>query len=434
MDEKRQGRNETGLNRRRFIGALGAAASAAAFIRGEAAKGATTTVMYQDSFDNIVPASPDAIAAGTMPPPIYTPTADQVGTTYVQPDYTQPNILLIMVDQMRVPKWLPPGGQAAIDAICPNIANLRNTSYQFPNYFVAATACSPSRATLLTGLYAQQTYMFESLDTGTEPRLVAYNPSQNIGFPTIGNVLSGVGYNCTWIGKWHLSAFGTGSNGPSAYGFNYSNNDYDIPGVNPDGKYPLQTGATYPSPDGIANGGAMGDAIDGSAAPATSSSPYPNLPLSPPFNNLISDGAIGDAFVNYWLRSAPAQPWFCAVSFINPHDLSDFPFSYGLAGSTQYGGVFGQATNPPGNGFVPPPTGGYGPQGPNADGTTIAPLPASTPRAEHHQAAGTTTTTPPPSRIVNGAPSPGTASLRFSGTSNTRPTRPSVESGTAQFL
>jgi len=375
MNDKDKQQNGTGLNRRRFIGALGAAASTAALLREEAASGSTTTVMYQDSFGNIVPASPKAIAAGTMPPPIYTPRAEQVGTTYVQPGYTRPNILLIMVDQMRAPKWLPAGGQAAIDLICPNIANLRNNSYQLNNYFVAATACTPSRATFQTGLYAQQTYMFESLDAGTEPRLIRYDKSTNMGFPTIGNALTSIGYNCTWIGKWHLSAFGSGEGGPGAYGFNHPNSNYDIPGTNPGSVYPVAGG--YASPDGIANGGAMGDAINGSPAPATASSPYPNLPLSPQFPNLISDGAIGDAFVSYWLPNATAQPWFCAVSFINPHDLSDFPYAYGLANSTQYGGFFGATTHPATNGFVPPPTGGYGQQWPNADGTTIAPLPTS---------------------------------------------------------
>jgi hypothetical protein len=130
--------------------------------------------MYLDSFGNIGPANPAALAAGLMPPPVPSqatvPGADTAmkegrhghraldegspftaASTYINAGtFAQPNFLMIMVDQMgaQPARWLPPGGQPALDALMHNIAYIRNHSANFPNYFVAATACTPSRATL----------------------------------------------------------------------------------------------------------------------------------------------------------------------------------------------------------------------------------------------------------------------------------------------
>lgn len=79
----------------------------------------------------------------------------------------QPNILMLMVDQLRLPQfWLSADQQYVVDTMCPNIAWLRNTSYNFVNFYVCAQACTPSRASLLTGLYAPQTGVF-STQVGT---------------------------------------------------------------------------------------------------------------------------------------------------------------------------------------------------------------------------------------------------------------------------
>ena len=124
---------------------------------------------------------------------------------------------MIMVDQMRGPQWLPAGGQAAIDAIMPYTAALRRRSFVFRNYFTAATSCIPARSTLLTGLYAPQTYMYQTLNIGNLS-LVPFTNKK--GFPTIGNVLSQStpGYDAIWMGKWHVSAPVNGADGPGRTG------------------------------------------------------------------------------------------------------------------------------------------------------------------------------------------------------------------------
>src|SRR5262245_27673386 len=70
----------------------------------------------------------------------------------------RPNILVIIVDQLRTPQ--PPFDQSLMDQAAPNIAQLRKQSVSFASQYAAATACSPSRSCLLTGLYTHQNGMF----------------------------------------------------------------------------------------------------------------------------------------------------------------------------------------------------------------------------------------------------------------------------------
>jgi arylsulfatase A-like enzyme len=125
-----------------------------------------------------------------------------------------PNILVILVDQLRTPVWLPPAAQ--LGGLTPNIATLGAHSVSFERHYTAANDCSPSRGALLTGLYSHQT---GCLITG-DSRLDA-------GFPTWGTLLRELGYQTTWWGKWHLNPNPNASLEP--YGF---------------------SGGTYPSPNG----------------------------------------------------------------------------------------------------------------------------------------------------------------------------------------
>jgi arylsulfatase A-like enzyme len=381
MHERQDQPNVSGLSRRKFLGALGAAATTGAMLqRGGASASAhdAATHYYQDSFGKIVPAAPDTIALGLYPPPLGTPAAGPdlcgiPGTTYIQCGYTQPNILLIMADQIRAPRWLPSGGQFAIDELLPNLAYLRNASYVFPNYFVAATSCSPSRASLLTGLYAQQTCMFQTQNPGT-PYPPSLLPKSQGGFPTIGDVLSQVleygngsgssSYNAAWIGKWHLSANPQepatsgncyqGRGGPVNYGFG---NRYCIPNMQT-ASSPFGFGRAYPSPNGMIDEGNGGDFLEGNDVPDYTAPPFQtgvNPPGAPTAYLQLNDAAIAYAFTEFWAQHIPASPWFLAVSFVNAHDIGAFPYAYGLTPASGCSGDYCSAISPVAAGYLPPP-------------------------------------------------------------------------------
>jgi arylsulfatase A-like enzyme len=125
-----------------------------------------------------------------------------------------PNVLVILVDQLRTPVWLPPGVTPA--ATMPNLVALQSGAVNFERHYTAANDCSPSRGALLTGLYSHQTGCLITGDSKLDP-----------GFPTWGTLLRELGYHTTWWGKWHLNPNPEASLEP--YGF---------------------AGGTYPSPNG----------------------------------------------------------------------------------------------------------------------------------------------------------------------------------------
>lgn len=114
------------------------------------------------------------------------------------------NILVVMVDQMRMPSmWLPGGLRRRA---LPNITRLADRSVQFVNHITASNACSPARSTILTGLYTHQNAMYITQELQEGGALGGNSPDLNPGFPTYGTMLRSIGYKTSWIGKWHLSS------------------------------------------------------------------------------------------------------------------------------------------------------------------------------------------------------------------------------------
>jgi arylsulfatase A-like enzyme len=134
-----------------------------------------------------------------------------------------PNILVVLVDQLRTPVWMP--GAAVPAAVMPNLAALRAGAVSFERHYTASNDCTPSRGALLTGLYSHQTGC-----------LITGNSRLDPGFPTWGTLLRELGYSTWWWGKWHLNPNPDASLEP--YGF---------------------SGGTYPSPNGSPGQGSAAD-------------------------------------------------------------------------------------------------------------------------------------------------------------------------------
>jgi arylsulfatase A-like enzyme len=178
---------------------------------------------------------------------------------------SQPNILVIVVDEMRPPPGYPDNFDAAWLAAIPRLAALWAKSACFTNHFTAASDCSPARATLITGLYAQQHWLLST-------RVTPLSPVLQTAYPTYGTILTGLGYTTTWFGKWHLSDTCAGQ--LASYGF---------------------AGGTCPDPDGSAGQGTQ------------------------------DDPGIAAQFVAWLQGQSPSSgPWCTTVSFVNPHDIQWF--------------------------------------------------------------------------------------------------------------
>ena len=205
----------------------------------------------------------------------------------------RPNIVLILVDEMRFPTVFPQGvhnHDQFLRRFMPNVYELWRHGVKFESYYSSGNACSPARATIATGLYPHQEWL---LATRT-----AAGPALQPAFPTYGKLLRGFGYHTPYFGKWHLS------NPPTTGVRGYLEN------------YGFQ-GFTNPDPTGT-NG--QGEAEDGN----------------------IADQAVK------WLRGGSRReaPFCITVSFVNPHDKQFF-----WAGSegTFYESLFAGQPLPPFN-------------------------------------------------------------------------------------
>ena len=176
----------------------------------------------------------------------------------------QPNILVIVVDQLRSPQWFSP--QLDATRTLPNLARLRDGAVSFARHYTASNDCTPARATLLTGLYTHQTGCMITGSSTLSP-----------GFPTWGTMLREHGYDTRWYGKWHLTFHDghwtreLGAPILESYGF---------------------SGGTYPSPNG---GPGQGWRVD---------------------PHIVSQ------FAEWYAHERGGGPWCTTVSLVNPHDIS----------------------------------------------------------------------------------------------------------------
>lgn len=109
----------------------------------------------------------------------------------------KPNIILILNDDMGYSDIGCYGGE--IDT--PNLNKLAENGLKFTQFYNTAR-CSPSRASLLTGLHPHQTGVgILTYDNGPE----GYPGDLNRNCVTIAEVLKGNGYRTYMSGKWHIS-------------------------------------------------------------------------------------------------------------------------------------------------------------------------------------------------------------------------------------
>ncbi len=100
------------------------------------------------------------------------------------------NLLFIITDQHPL-SCVGAYGNHVIKT--PNIDELAQTGFLLENYYIAAFACSPSRASLLTGRYLHNHNVFNN-NVRLDPTI-----------PSLGTVLSQANYHTGYFGKAHLS-------------------------------------------------------------------------------------------------------------------------------------------------------------------------------------------------------------------------------------
>lgn len=101
----------------------------------------------------------------------------------------KPNIIFILVDELRWPTVFPVGVNSAEEYFRRFMPNLYKYVWKggvkFSNYHTAACACTPARGTIITGLYSHQSWLMTTILSN--PNLPVLNPA----FPTFGKILKG---------------------------------------------------------------------------------------------------------------------------------------------------------------------------------------------------------------------------------------------------
>ncbi len=120
------------------------------------------------------------------------------GVSDEPPRPARPNVVVVLVDDMGYSDLGCYGGEIAT----PNIDGLAQGGVRLAHFYNTAR-CSPSRASLLTGLHPHQTGIGI---LANDDRPGGYPGSLNDRCRTMAEVLRGSGYATAMFGKWHLSA------------------------------------------------------------------------------------------------------------------------------------------------------------------------------------------------------------------------------------
>lgn len=125
---------------------------------------------------------------------------------------TQPNFLLILADDHG---YGDVSTYEKRDVLTPNIDRLAAGGMLFTRMRANCTVCSPTRAALLTGRYADRVGVPGVIRTQPENSWGYFAP----GVPTIADRLRTAGYTTAVIGKWHLGL--ESPNTPNERGFDF---------------------------------------------------------------------------------------------------------------------------------------------------------------------------------------------------------------------
>jgi arylsulfatase A-like enzyme len=225
-----------------------------------------------------------------------------------------PNILLIMADEFRYPRYFKnpdelvnmsnddlikeaikyvlafkefpaeiSGNETVLNSInkfFPGLIKLKENAVVLCNHTIAATACVPSRAVMFTGHYGNETGVtqtdgiFKSGEDENFPWL------DKDGIPTTGDWFCAANYETHYFGKCHFAI----SDADKLTGFGFDNWNDSSP--EPHGSNPANLGI------------------------------YRDVGFASLVTDFIDQKADGDS---------GNKPWFAVASFTNPHDITTFP-------------------------------------------------------------------------------------------------------------
>ena len=143
----------------------------------------------------------------------------------------RPNIIFVLTDDQRHDSL----GFLNSAIQTPNIDRLASEGVHFKNAFVTTSLCSPSRASILTGLYAHAHGVVDNLKQELSPDIVFFPQD-----------LQAAGYQTAYIGKWHMGLHSDGKQPGFDYWVSFPGQGHYLPAdgstINVDGNRVPQQG------------------------------------------------------------------------------------------------------------------------------------------------------------------------------------------------
>lgn len=136
---------------------------------------------------------------------------------------SRPNIVLFLADDLG---WTGTGSFGSDFYETPNLDTLASKGISFSNAYAACTVCSPTRASVMTGMYPARLRLTDFISGQKRPYAKMTVPDWTMGLEsrrvTIAEALKSDGYRTIHIGKWHLDFPNAQIQGPTAHGFDVS--------------------------------------------------------------------------------------------------------------------------------------------------------------------------------------------------------------------
>ncbi len=139
----------------------------------------------------------------------------------------QPNVVLFLADDLG---WTGLSSFGSDFYETPNLDALAEKGVKFTNAYSGCTVCSPTRASLMTGMYPARLRLTDFIAGQNRPYAKMTIPDWTKGLEkrhvTIAEALKKGGYRTIHVGKWHLDFPGQSDSGSTTHGFDVA---YDKP-------------------------------------------------------------------------------------------------------------------------------------------------------------------------------------------------------------
>ncbi|MCF2491065.1 sulfatase [Dyadobacter sp. CY347] len=145
---------------------------------------------------------------------------------------SRPNVIIILTDDMGV------GDVGVFEGSMvptPNIDKLAASGLKLTNYYAGAPICSPSRASILTGMYPGKWNFVTFLDKKSHNKDAEQADFLNPEAPSIARFFKSSGYATGHFGKWHMGGGRDVTDAPkfAQYGIDEHASTYESPEPDP---------------------------------------------------------------------------------------------------------------------------------------------------------------------------------------------------------